>query len=172
METQDPVFARTSVRAYTDEAVTEEQVERLLRAAMAAPSAMNQEPWEFWVVEGKVQLEALASASPYAKPCAHAAPAIVPCLKAEGLPCPDMAEHDMGAAIENILVEAAELGLGAVWQGIYPMEERVRATAQILGILDDAGLASFAIVAVGHPAKPISPTGPGRFDPALVHRIG
>lgn len=47
METQDPVFARTSVRAYTDEAVTEEQVERLLRAAMAAPSAMNQEPWEF-----------------------------------------------------------------------------------------------------------------------------
>ena len=88
---------------------------------------MNQEPWEFWVVEGKVQLEALASASPYAKPCAHAALAIVPCLKAEGLPCPDMAEQDMGAAIENILVEAAELGLGAVWQGIYPMEERVRA---------------------------------------------
>ena len=118
METQDPVFARTSVRAYTDEAVTEEQVERLLRAAMAAPSAMNQEPWEFWVVEGKVQLEALASASPHAKPCAHAALAIVPCLKTESLPCPDMAEQDMGAAIENILVETAELGLGAVWQGI------------------------------------------------------
>lgn len=172
METQDPVFARTSVRAYTDEAVTEEQVERLLRAAMAAPSAMNQEPWEFWVVEGKVQLEALASASPYAKPTAHAALAIVPCLKTEGLPCPDMAEQDMGAAIENILVEATELGLGAVWQGIYPMEERVCATAQALGIPDDAGLAPFAIVAVGHPAKPISPTGPGRFDPARVHRIG
>ena len=61
-----------------------------------------------------------------------------------------MAEQDMGAAIENILVEAAELGLGAVWQGIYPMEERVHATAQVLGIPDDAGLAPFAIVARAH----------------------
>lgn len=118
---------------------------------------MNQEPLEFWVVEGKVQLEALASASPYAKPCAHAALAIVPCLKAEGLPCPDMAEQDMGAAIENILVEAAELGLGAVWQGIYPMEERVRAAAQVLGIPDDAGLAPSQSLRSDIPQSPSLP---------------
>ncbi|MGN0070699.1 MAG: nitroreductase family protein [Atopobiaceae bacterium] len=172
MKEKDPVFARTSVRAFTDEPVTKEEATLLLRAAMAAPSAMDQQPWEFWVVEGRDNLEKLASASPYAKPTARAALAIVPCVKTEGLPCPDMAEQDMGASIENLLIEAAELGLGAVWQGIYPVKERIEATAQALGIPEDAGSAPFAIVAVGHPLKDVSPTGPGRFDPARIHRLG
>lgn len=114
MKENDPAFARTSVRAFTDEPVTKEEATLLLRTAMAAPSAMNQQPWEFWVVEGRDNLEKLASASPYAKPTTRATLAIVPCVKTEGLPCPDMAAQDMGASIENLLVEAAELGLAAV----------------------------------------------------------
>lgn len=171
METRDPVFARTSVRSFTDEAVSESELEHLLQAAMAAPSAMNQQPWEFWVAEGAEALTRLAAAFPYAKPTAHAAVAIVPCMKTVGLPCPEMAEQDMGACIENILIEAQELGLGAVWQGLYPVKERTKAAAEALGIPRDAALVPFAIVAVGHPAKKAEPSGPGRFDFARIHSI-
>lgn len=167
----DPIFRRTSVRAFTPEKLTEKEAELLLRAAMAAPSATNQQPWEFWVADAPVTLGALADASPFAAPTAKAALAIVPCLRTEGLRVPEMAAQDMGAMAENILLEATELGLGAVWQGIYPDAQRMEQVRRALRIAEDLPVAPFAIIAVGHPAKTPQPTGPARFDPARIHRI-
>lgn len=165
----DPIFARASVRQFTGEPVTDEQVETLLRAAMAAPSACNQQPWEFYVTRDADVLAKLAQASPYAKPTAGAACAIVPCARTEGLVADEYVPQDLGAAVENILVEAVELGLGTVWMGIAPIEERMRAVAQVVGA--PAELAPFAIIAVGHPAAPVEPRGPERFEPERVHWI-
>ncbi len=168
----DFIFERTSVRSFTDEPVAAEDLERLLRAAMAAPSATNQQPWEFWIVTERKRLEELSSCSPYAGPTKRAAAAIVPCIKTEGVPVPGMAAQDMGAATENLLLEATHLGLGAVWQGIYPDQERADAVARFLGIAGRHDIVPFAIVAVGHPARKPAPTGPGRFDPARIHWDG
>lgn len=166
---KDWIFERASVRSFTDEPVAKEDLERLLRAAMAAPSATNQQPWEFWVVTGPGRLEALSACSPYAGPTKRAAAAIVPCIRTEGILVPEMEQQDMGAAVENLLLEATRLGLGAVWQGIYPDQERASAVARVLGIEGRRDIVPFAIVAVGHPARRPAPTGPSRFDPSRIH---
>lgn len=164
----DFVMNRTSVRQFTDEQVTDDQVERLMRAAMAAPSAANQQPWEFVVVRDPQLREALSQCSPYAKPAAAAPLVIVPCVGSdEALKFPEYKEQDMGACVENILVEAVELGLGAVWMGVYPEPERMDAVADVIEV--PAGHEAFALVAVGHPIGEPEPRGPKRYDAARVH---
>ncbi len=165
----DPVLARASVRQFTEEPVSDENVRRLFVAAMAAPSARNQQPWEFYVTRDRAMLETLSQATPYAKPATGAALAIVACARTQELASPVHVPQDMGACIENILVEAANLGLGAVWMGVAPYRERMDETARMLGIPADAGLDPFAIIAVGHPASEVTPRGPERFDEARIH---
>lgn len=165
----DPVLARTSVRRFTTEGVSDEDVHRLLVAAMAAPSARNQQPWEFYVTRDRDLLRRLSQTTPYATPTAGAALAIVACARTEGLASPAYVPQDMGACIENVLVEVASLGLGAVWMGVAPIRERMDEVASILDIPADARLEPFAIVAVGHPAEPVTPRGPERYDEARVH---
>ncbi len=116
----DVIFKRASVRRFTDDPMTDDEVRALLRAGMAAPSGGNQQPWEFYVVRDRATLQLLSEASPYAKPAAGAACAIVPCMRTEGLRFPEIAVQDMGACVENILLEAVDLGFGAVWMGIAP----------------------------------------------------
>lgn len=164
----DPIMNRTSVRQFADEPVTDEQVERLMRAAMAAPSAANQQPWEFVVVRDAQLREALSQCSPYAHPAAAAPLVIVPCVaRDDELKFPEYKEQDMGACLENMLVEATALGLGAVWMGVYPEPERIDAVAAAIDV--PAGHEAFAIVAVGHPAAEPEPRGPKRYDAARVH---
>ena len=102
----DAIFTRTSVRAYADRPVEPEKLERLLRAGMAAPSARNQQPWEFYVTTDKARLQALSGCSPYVGFVKNAGAAIVPCYRKEGLTAPDYALIDLSAATENILLEA------------------------------------------------------------------
>lgn len=157
---------RASVRQYTDEPVTDEEVRAILRAAMAAPSAGNQQPWEFYVVRDAGRREALAACSPYAKPCLRA-PLVLAFCQRKDVRWPSMVAQDMGACVENALLEVTELGLGAVWMGIYPEEDRVRATGEALALPD--GLETFALVAVGHPDKPVVAQGPSRYDEGRIH---
>lgn len=144
------IFHRTSIRKYRDIAVEEEKIERLLRAAMAAPSACNQQPWEFYVVTDRQKLGQLSESSPYAG-CTNDAPlAFVACYREECI-APEYAQIDLSAAVENLLLEADEQGLGAVWLGIAPVRERMDCVAEILKL--PAGLKAFAIIPCGYPAE-------------------
>lgn len=160
------IFHRRSIRRFTPQAVEPEKVELLLRAAMAAPSACNQQPWEFYVVTGREAIARLCACSPYARFALEAPLMIVPCWRRDCC-VPPFATIDMSAAVENLLLEADALGLGATWIGIAPMETRAAAVARVLDMPD--GLHAFALIACGYPAeeKPQE----DRFDPARVHYI-
>ena len=143
------IFHRISVRKYKDTPVEQEKVEQMLKAAMAAPSACNQQPWEFYVVTDKNVIGQLSESSPYAK-CAKGAPLVfVPCFRSEGI-APEYFNIDMSAAVENLLLEADDLGLGAVWMGISPDETRMNAVRNVLNIPEH--LHAFALVPCGYPA--------------------
>ena len=158
------IFHRVSIRKYEKKAVEQEKIELLLRAAMAAPSACNQQPWEFYVVTDPVKIQELSGTSPYAK-CAAGAPlVVVPCYRKEGI-APDYFEIDLSAAVENLLLEADELGLGAVWMGIAPAPERMEAVRKVLDIPEN--LSAFALVPCGYPAETRGQV--DRYDESRVH---
>ena len=96
------IFARASIRSYQDRPVEKEKIEQLLRAAMAAPTAVDQRPWEFYVVENKEVLEKIAGASQYAWPAGKAPVAIVICYRTEGNRAPEMLDIDCAICTENI----------------------------------------------------------------------
>jgi len=162
----DSIFHRTSIRQYLDQEVEAGQVEQLLRAAMAAPSAANQRPWEYYVVTDKKKLEELSLASPYSG-CAKGAPlAFVACFRKDCM-MPEYVQQDLGASVENLLLEADTLGLGAVWLGIAPIEERMSKVKQILSI--PGGLEAFAIIPCGYPLRINAQ--PDRFDQSRIHYV-
>lgn len=146
------IFHRVSIRKYQDRQVEQEKIDKMLRAAMAAPSACNQQPWEFYVVINREKIEELSKVSPYSS-CAKDAPLVfIPCYrKTEGIIAPSYREIDLSASVENLLLEADELGLGAVWMGIAPQEERMEAVRMVLDIPDS--LYAFALIPCGYPAE-------------------
>lgn len=159
------IFNRASVRSFDGRKVEPEKIELLMKAAMAAPSACNQQPWEFVVVTEPAALDKLAECSPYAG-CIRQAPlGIVVCMRTEGLQAPSYTQIDASAATENILLEAVHLGLGAVWLGIAPGQERMEAVRQVIGAPET--IQPFGLVACGYPDKPAVPA--NRYDPARVH---
>lgn len=163
----EAIAKRASVRKFTDEPVTDDEIRAMLRAAMAAPSGGNQQPWEFYVVRDADMLAQLAGVTQYSKPAAGAACAIVPCMRTEGLRFPELAVQDVSAAVENMLLEAVDLGLGTVWMGIAPGVEDMAAVATIVGA--PADLEPFAIIACGHPEAEPTPKGVDRYDEERVH---
>ncbi len=162
---KDPVLTRRSIRKYTEEPVADEQVELLLRAAMAAPSAGNQQPWHFVVVRDRERLQAVTVAHPYASMLPGASLAILVCGDTGPKKWPEFWEQDCSAATENLLIEAERLGLGAVWLGVHPRAERVDALRALFGLPDR--VVPFALVALGHPAERKPPS--DRYEPSRVH---
>ena len=161
------IFHRTSIRAYKQQEVEPEKITKMLKAAMAAPSAGNQQPWEFYVVTDKDTIEQLAACSPYSG-CAKNAPVIiVPCCRGEAM-FPENVIMDVSAATENILLEADALELGAVWLGIAPIEDRMNAVTKVLSLPDN--LLPFCLIPVGYPqlARPQQ----DRYDESRVHYVG
>ena len=163
----EAVFERASVRKFADEPVSDDDVRALLRAAMAAPSAGNQQPWEFYVVRDAETLRKLSETTPYAKAAAGAPCAIVPCARTQNLRFPSCVPQDMSAAIENLLLGAVDMGLGAVWMGIAPEVDRVAAVAEVLDV--PVGLEPFAIIPCGFPVEHPEPRGKDRFDESRIH---
>lgn len=164
----NPIFKRVSVRSFQDRAVEAEKIELLLRAGFAAPSAVNQQPWEFYVVTNKTTLQELSECSPYAICTKNAPMAIVPCYRTVDLTSPMHAEIDMGACCENILLEAVALDLGAVWLGVAPVTERMELVSRILQL--PQGLTPFSILPCGYALRERPQK--DRYDPARVHHIG
>lgn len=160
------IFHRTSVRKYQDKPVEDEKIEKMLRAAMAAPSAGNQQPWEFYVVKDKATLEKLSKTSPYATCTADAPLAFVACYRVN-CRMPEYAQIDLSACVENLLLEADALELGAVWLGIAPLEDRMEAVRAVLNIPET--LKAFAIIPCGYPETVRAQQ--DRFDRQRIHDV-
>ena len=158
----ETIMNRKSVRAYTDEPVTDAQVETLLRAAMAAPSGMNVQPWRFVVVTDQAVKDALCADS-FNKMIGQAPVVVVVCGEptvlrrprgaaddAEPVPMPNNNwTADCAAAAENLLLAVEALGLGAVWTACYPYEDRMAPTRKALNLPE--GITPFCIIPIGHP---------------------
>ncbi len=156
------IFARRSIRHYTSEPVSDADVQALLEAGMAAPSARNTKPWHFVVVRDREQLRRLASVHPNASMLDGAALGIAVCGE------PRESEYwvqDASAATENILLAATALGLGAVWIGVHPKPEREARVREILGL--PTHITPLCLIAVGHPAEEKPPR--TQYDPSRVH---
>ena len=165
-EQMNNIYSRVSIRKYQDKPVEKEKIEAILRAAMQAPSAANQQPWEFYVVTDREKLKALAEVSPFAKMTADAPVAIVSAYhKNCGLP--EYAEIDLSIAMENLWLETETQGLGGVWLGIAPLEDRMQAVEKILGIPDSQR--AFAIFPLGYPAEERQQQ--NRYDASRIHYI-
>ena len=152
------IATRTSVRSYTDKPVESVKIEQLLRAGMAAPTAVNRQPWHFVVVNDKAQLAALAETNPYSKMLTKAPLAIVVCgdmKKALDGPAREFWVQDCSAATENILLAAHSMGLGAVWTGTYPDKERCKDVAEVLKLPEN--LIPLNIIVIGYPDKENKP---------------
>jgi nitroreductase len=165
MDAMEAVLTRRSIRKYSDKPVPDDLVMQLLRAAMAAPSARNQQPWEFIVVRDRTQLEAIATAQPYAGMAREARLAVVVCANMNRVESEGFWIQDCAAATENLLIAATALGLGAVWSGTYPREERVSRVRALFDLPDN--IVPFAVVPVGYPAEPPVPA--DRFDRGRIH---
>jgi len=164
----DPVLSRRSIREYKDQPVSDELVHTLLKAAMVAPSAGDGRPWHFVVVDDR----RIKAKIPEIHRFAHMAPNAPVAL----LVCGDerLQKHhgfwvqDCAAATENILIEAQQLGLGAVWLGVYPVEGRVQGFRRLLDIPEH--VIPFALVLAGYPAEQKRPA--DRYDDSRVHING
>lgn len=163
------IATRVSVRAYTDQPVPDEMIETMLRAGMAAPSAMNAQPWEFVVVKEKATLEQLAGQLPYAKMLAKAPLAIVVCAQTRSSRGDGSVwenpywEHDASAATENILLAAHALGLGAVWTA--SIDDLGLKVSETLGI--PAHVSPLCVIAIGYPAE--NPAPKDKWKPEKIH---
>jgi len=159
------IMTRRSVRRYTSEPVSDADLETLLRAGMAAPSAGNCQPWHFMVIRSRDTMRAITDVHPYSKMLDHA-PLCIAVLSD-----PSLEKHkgmwvqDTSAATQNILLAAHALGLGAVWLGVHPYDDRTSGVARILGLPDD--IRCLSLIAVGHPAGRPEPA--DRYDASRVH---
>lgn len=147
------IFARKSVRSYTDQPVSREQLDTLVRAAMAAPSGRDMRPWKFVVVDDAAVMDSLSRQLPYAKMLQEAAAAIVVCgdmsiVDKSGNPSVNW-QFDCSAATQNLLLAAEAMGLGAVWTGVHPYEDRLAAVKRAL-ILPEH-IIPLNVIPIGYP---------------------
>ena len=160
------IFTRTSIRQFEAKEVEPEKIQEILRAGFSAPSALNQRPWEFFVVTDKEILLKLSKCSPYAGMVAKAPAAIVICYRTN-IKAVNFAHIDCAVAAENILLELESLGLGGVFLAIAPLEERIQAVKQILALPEN--IAPFNIIPFGYPKNRRVPK--DRFDDSFVHYV-
>ncbi len=151
MDAIEAILSRRSIRRYTDEPLPDLVVYEILRGAMSAPSAGNEQPWHFIVIRDRMILDKIQEIHPHSRMLSDASVAV--------LICGDLALEahkgfwiqDCSAAAENLLLAAHAKGLGAVWLGIYPREDRVAGLKKLLDIPE--GVIPFALVPLGHPAE-------------------
>ncbi|MCR5026246.1 MAG: nitroreductase family protein [Methanobrevibacter sp.] len=143
------IFKRRSVRRFSDEKVSDEKIESLLKAGMQAPSSCNAQPWEFIVVSDEKDKEAISKMHKFAKPASKASHLIITVGNLNEAKVIGMIEQDLGACNENILLQATHEGLGAVWLGFHPIEERTLRLKEYLEIPDYC--IPFSVICVGYP---------------------
>jgi nitroreductase len=169
--TLETIHNRTSVRRYTDQVVPKEKIEILLKAAMAAPSSKNNQPWSFYVITNREVLTKLAEQLPFAKMLAKAPLAIVVCGdNTKGVVNPERSLNwalDCSAASQNLLLAAEAEGLGAVWTGVFPYSDRVKAVQESLRLPEN--IMPLNIIPVGYPDGEHMPK--DKFNPDVISWI-
>lgn len=169
MDFDEALFTRRSVRSFdASKKVSKEQLEKILEAAMYAPSACNCRPWKFVAVNEPLVLSKIMQVHPYCAFLKDAGSAIVVCadLRAQ-FKTPEGEGYypaDCAAATQNILLKAREMGLGSCWCGIYPSESRMRDFAEVLNLPQTE--AAFSLVVLGYPQKGDFAKAAGRFERA------
>lgn len=164
MDVLEAIFTRRSIRKFTGEVVSDEDLQTVLRAGCYAPSAVNRQPWHFVVIRNPQALEAITKIQPYSKMMPQAGCCIVVCGDKTRQVLTGLLVEDCSAAMENMLLAAHGLGLGAVWCGLYPLPftrplaKQLKLPIQMLPV---------GMMALGHKAE--ERTVPERFDPARVH---
>jgi nitroreductase len=166
METLEAIHTRRSIRKYRDQPVPDEMIRKLLAAAMSAPSARNAQPWQFVILDKGELLAEAARVNPNAHMAAHAPVAILVCGDLTLEKSPGYWPQDCAAAVQNLLLAAHALGLGAVWTGIYPRENRVEGFRRLLDLPEN--VIPHCLVVLGYPAE--QPASKDRFRPDRVHR--
>jgi nitroreductase len=163
-ELVDIIFSRRSIRKYTPEPVKRDTVKKMLEAAMAAPSASNRKPWHFIVVTDRKMLDSLAEAHPYGKMLFEARLCIVVCGD------PAVSERfwvqDCAAATENLLLAATAQGLGTVWVGVFPRDDRINAVRKVLKIPE--AIVPLNLIPIGHAAEDKEPR--TQYDEQRIHQ--
>ena len=162
------IMTRVSVRQFTGEKISDEQIDILLRAAMAAPSAINKQPWAFVVVTDEALIAKLGEALPYSRCSNKPACAFIPCGDLSKAIEGEMAAfwiNDVSAATENLLLAAHAMGLGAVWTGLHPDMNRAAMVQQMLGLPEH--IIPLCVVPVGVPAE--QPEVKDKYKPENIH---
>ena len=164
MEALEAIYTRRSIRKYTDRQVSPETVEKLLKAAMAAPSAHNGQPWHFIVVRERETLNKVPEYHRYSRMLKEASVAVVVCgdnkVQSTGFWV-----QDCSAATMNILLSAHALGVGAVWLGVHPSTEHVKNTRELFHIPEH--VTPLCIISLGYPAETKPPS--ERYSVERVH---
>ena len=168
------IMTRSSVRKFTEEPISDKDQETLLRAAMAAPSAMDYEPWHFVVIQDKSIKQELKAKLPFAKMITDQCTAIVVCgdsslydriSQRDGEDNTLYWVQDCSAASQNLLLAAHALGLGAVWTGIFPLQSRITLLQRLLHLPER--IIPLNLILVGHPAAPVTPK--NKWDTTKIH---
>ena len=165
METLEAIFTRRSIRKFSDRQIQESDINRLLKAGMYAPSANNSQPWHFVVINERELLDRIPTFHPWSKMCFQAPLAIVVCAYVPDGKKFDLWVQDCSAATQNILLAAHAIGLGGVWLGVHPRQERIAGVRDLLGLPEEVHPVS--IVVLGYPNE--QPQTTERFDLAKVH---
>ncbi len=166
----DCIMTRASVRSYTDEQINDSLVNKILRAGMAAPTAANQQPWQFIVVNEQNLKDSITAAFEYTKMVEKCSFAVVVCGDMDNLFKGDIPDggfwvEDCSAASENMLLAAHALGIGGVWCGIYPLKDREQRLRSILNL--PPNLTPLNVMAFGYPAQPVAPK--DKWIPSKIH---
>ena len=164
----DVIMKRASIRKYLPDPVSEEDIDGMIRAGMAAPSAHNRQPWHFIIITERTLLEAIPNIHPYTRMLLTAPTAIVVCGTHKELEENPFMPQDLAAATQNILLEATDRGLGSCWCGVYPKESLQNALSELLGL--PKAVVPFSIIALGKPAETKKTNKP--YDSLRIHRNG
>jgi nitroreductase len=165
LETLEAIRTRRSIRRYTEAPVSDEIVTTLLEAAMAAPSAGNEQPWHFIVIRDPNMLEQIGHEHQYAQMAKDAQVVIVICCDETLEQYEGFWVQDCAAATQTLLLAAHAQGLGAVWCGVYPAEDRVLAIRKLLALPEQ--IVPLCLVPIGYPAEKKPPA--ERYNSARVH---
>ncbi len=166
MDTIKAITTRQSVRQFTSQQVTDELIEKLLRAGMQAPSARNFQPWHFVVATERKILDKIPLIHPYAEMMYQAALSILVCGDLSLEASVEYCALNCSAATQNILLAAHDSGLGAVWLGVYPREERIEGLRKLFSIPDD--IVPISLIACGYPAEELKTE--DRFKKKRIHQ--
>lgn len=168
MDAMEAIFSRRSIRKYTSQKVPEKVIEELLKAGMAAPSAGNQQPWHFVVIDDRNILDEIPKVHPYSQMTREASVAILICGDVKSEKHTGYWMQDCSAATQNVLLAVEAQGLGAVWLGVYPREDRVSGIRKLLGLPEH--VVPLSLIPVGYKGEQKPPA--DRYDASRVHRNG